>query len=65
MEALKRLCLEEHELLIKTKEDFKAQPIPAEFVDDKEYFCEVKAEHYEKRRREKLKLAIEVILRVL
>jgi len=59
LEALKRLCLEEYELLSKKKEEFMNQPVPLEFQEDKNYFWEVKAEHYEKRRREKVKLAIQ------
>jgi len=57
---LKRLCLEDHELVIKAKEDFFGEPIPTEFTEDKDYFYEVKAEHYEKRRKEKVKMAIQV-----
>jgi len=58
-EAMKRLCLEDHELVMKSKEDFFGQPLPAEFAEDKDYFYEVKAEHYEKRRKEKIKMAIQ------
>jgi len=47
--------------LIISKEEFYNHPIPPEFQDDKDYFCEVKAEHYEKRRKEKLKMALQVI----
>ena len=34
--------------------------VPNEFAHEKSYFYDVKTEHYEKRRREKLKLAIQV-----
>ena len=47
-------------MLAKKKEDFMNQPVPVEFADDKNYFWEVKAEHFEKRRKEKLKMALQV-----
>jgi hypothetical protein len=65
LEALRRLCYEQHELLIKTKEDFMNDPVPSEFADDAQYFFEVKAEHYEKRRQEKLKHLLEVYRHII
>ena len=60
LEALKRLCYEEHELLQKTKEDFIDDPVPSEFQDDRELFVELKVEHYERRRQEKIKHLLQV-----
>jgi hypothetical protein len=46
--------------LAKTKEDFIHDHVPSEFADDAQYFFEVKAEHHERRREEKLKHLIDV-----
>lgn len=60
LEAMKRLCYTEADLLKKHIEDFIYDPVPNEFSDDANYYFEVKAEHYEKRRQEKLKMLIKV-----
>lgn len=57
---MKRLCYTEADLITKHIEDFINDPVPNEFADDANYYFEVKVEHYEKRRQEKLKALIKV-----
>ena len=61
IEACKRLCYEEKELLIRKLENIVHESIPHEFEDDKEYYLQLKLKHYEKRRQEKLKQLIDVL----
>lgn len=45
---------------MKNKEDFINDALPEEFANERDYYAELKLEHYEMRRQEKLKLCIEV-----
>lgn len=45
---------------MKKKEDFINDALPEEFANERQYYAELKLEHYEMRRLEKLKLCIEV-----
>jgi hypothetical protein len=57
---MKRLCYTEVDILKKQIEDFIYDPVPSEFADDANYYFEVKVEHHEKRRLEKIKALIKV-----
>ena len=62
MQAIKKLGFEENELLTKKKEDFYNDALPDEFAQERDYYAELKLEHYEMRRQEKVRMCIEVYL---
>lgn len=61
IEALRNLCFEEVELLMKKKEDFINEALPEEFANERNYYAEIKLDHYETRRQEKVKMCLEVM----
>ena len=58
---MKNLGFEESELLMKSKEDFINDALPEEFANERDFYAELKYEHYEMRRLEKIKLCLEVM----
>lgn len=46
---------------MKKKEDFINDALPEDFANERDYYAELKLEHYELRRQEKVKMCIEVI----
>ncbi len=45
---------------MKRKEDFINDALPEEFANEKHYYAELKLEHYELRRLEKVKMCLQV-----
>jgi hypothetical protein len=46
---------------MKKKDDFINDALPEEFTNERLYYAELKLEHYEMRRLEKVKMCIEVL----